>query len=72
MVKTIVESLSHEINNMGENVMFSIEIKECLNIIRQMTPFHSKSLEFKNFEESVMKKFDEIISRMTRTCPSHP
>jgi len=31
-----------------------------------MTSIHPKSLEFKNLEESVMKKFDEIISRMTR------
>lgn len=63
-ISSIVESLSHEINKMGENVvMFSIEIKKCLSIIRQMTSIH---FEFKNLEESVMKKFDEIISRMTR------
>jgi len=46
--------------------MFSIEIKECLSIIRQMTSNHPTSLEFKILEESVVKKFDEIISKMTR------
>jgi len=52
---------------MGENnVSVNLELKECDSTFSQKTSIHQKINECKSWEDNIIKRFDEILSRMKR------